>query len=66
MKDHKEVGTKTTLILYFNSYNELRSLLVDTSTSEEAEDIALARGIKPVAIKNAGALISEYERRKRK
>lgn len=63
MKLHnRETGSNSCVVLYYNSYNELRVILVQASTINEAEDICLARGIKPVGIRIAQRIIGDYEK----
>lgn len=64
MKREIETGSNTCLILYYNNYKELRCVLVDASTTEEGEEIATARGIKPAGIAKCAEVIKNYEKRK--
>lgn len=59
---NKESGSNSCVVLYYNSYNELRVILVHASDIIEAEDICLARGIKPVGIRIARKIIGDYEK----
>lgn len=66
MLHNKEKGSNSCVILYYNSYNELRAILVSASDIYEAEDICTARGINPVGIRMASKIIGDYERWKTK
>lgn len=64
MSKTPETGDRAYIILHFNSYDELRCIMVSANTINEAEEISLARGIKPVGICSAKQIIVNYNKTK--
>jgi len=60
-----ETGDRSYVMLYYNTYEELRCLLLSANSMEEVEEIASARCIKPVGIISAKQIITKYERKKK-
>ena len=44
-KNNPYIGSLGFVLIYFNSYGEVRSMVLDASTLRDAIDIAIARGI---------------------
>lgn len=62
MSTFLETGSNSCVIVYINAYKELRTIQVQASTYIEAEEIAIARGIKPVGIVTLKKIIGDYEK----
>lgn len=62
MTKYIEQGVHTYIILYRNTYSEIRSLLVSANSIREALDIAIARQLKPIGIANCNKIIGEYDK----
>lgn len=62
MNKYIEQGVHTYIILYRNTYKEIRSILVSANSIRDAQDIAIARQIKPIGIANCNKIIGDYDK----